>query len=99
MAQPFHIHLANALRHANRVADHQIIRSNQLPRIERERLLKGNWLEQIIRGWYLLRPPHVAPGESTPWYANFWHFIKLYLGARFGSDYCLSPESSLEQSI
>jgi len=34
-------------------------------------------------------------GESTAWYASYWRFCAVYLEARFGARWCLSPEQSL----
>lgn len=96
MAQPFHQLLAVSLRKAKKVSDHQIIRSEQLQRIDRERLMKAGCLQKIVRGWYLLCPPHTDPGESTPFYSSFWDFVRLYLKNRFGENYCLSPEASMD---
>ena len=95
MAQPFHKLLAASLRNAKQAAGHQIIRSEQLSRINRERLIKADCLQKIVRGWYLFCTPGTDPGESAPWYASFWDFVRLYLTERFGKDYCLSPEASL----
>lgn len=96
MAQPFHKHLATSLRNAKKAANHHIIKTNQLSRVDRERLLKANCLKKIIRGWYLFCTPVTNPGESTPWYASFWDFVRLYLTEKFGNDYCLAPEASLD---
>ena len=83
MAQPFHKLLAASLRNAKKIANHQIIKTDQLSRIDRERLLKANCLQKIIRGWYLFCTPGTYPGESTPWYASFWDFVRLYLTEKF----------------
>lgn len=96
MAQPFHKLLAASLRNAKRIADHQVIKTEQLSRVDRERLIKANCLQKIVRGWYLFCTPGTEPGESTPWYASFWDFVRLYLTERFGNDYCLSPEASID---
>lgn len=96
MAKPFHQLLADALRTAKKAANHQIIRSAQLSRVDRERLLKAGCLQKIVRGWYLFCPPHANPGESTPWYASFWDFVRLYLQNRFDEDYCFSAEASMD---
>jgi len=96
MATPFNQLLANSLRQAKKVAVKQIIRSKQLSRIDRARLIKAGCLQKIIRGWYLFCAPHVAQGESTLWYSSFWNFVGVYLQDRFGEDYCLSPEGSMD---
>jgi len=96
MAQSFHKLLATSLHKAKKVADHQIIKSAQLSRVDRERLIKAGCLQKIVRGWYLFCAPNTIPGESTAWYASFWDFARLYLTERFGKNYCLSPEASLD---
>jgi hypothetical protein len=71
------------------------IRSADLSRTHRERLLGAGFLREVIKGWYIPARPDEAPGDSTPWYASFWDFCAAYLAARFGKDWCLSPEQSL----
>ncbi len=75
--------------------DCQVLYSSQLTRSDRELLQRTGWLEELIRGWYLLVRPDVQAGDTTPWYANFWDFLRLYLSRRYGDDYVLSAESSL----
>jgi len=71
------------------------IRSADLSRTHRERLVKRGFLKAVIRGWYIPARPDEIPGDSTAWYASFWGFCATYLRARFDSDWCLSPEQSL----
>ena len=71
------------------------IRSRDLSRTHRERLLKSGFLKDVIKGWYIAASPDEAPGDSTAWYASFWDFCAAYLGERFGKEWCLSPEQSL----
>ncbi len=71
------------------------IRSTELSRIHRERLLKGGFLQLVMKGWYIPSRPDEAPGESTAWYASYWPFCAAYLNARFGSAWTLSSEQSL----
>lgn len=71
------------------------IRSTDLTRTHRERLLKNGFLLEVMKGWYILARPDETAGESTAWYASFWSFCAAYLGKRFGTDWCLSPEQSL----
>lgn len=71
------------------------IPSNQLSRTHRERLIKGGFIEEVIRGWYIPTRPGETAGESTAWYASFWGFCGQYLTERLGDDWCLSPEQSV----
>ncbi len=71
------------------------IRSGDLSRTHRERLLGSGFLKEVIKGWYVPSRPDEAPGDSTPWYASFWDFCAGYLSVRFGQEWCISPEQSL----
>ena len=71
------------------------IRSSDLTRIHRERLVKNGFLKEVMKGWYIPVHPDEVPGDSTAWYASFWDFCAAYLAKRFGKDWCLSPEQSL----
>ncbi|MHB8623501.1 MAG: Fic family protein [Sulfuricaulis sp.] len=71
------------------------IRSGELTRTHRERLLKNGFLQEVMKGWYIPARPDESIGESTAWYAAFWNFCAAYLGKRFDTDWCLSPEQSL----
>jgi len=96
MAKPFHELLAESLSRVEKSVREGIVRSNDISRRDRERLLKSSWLQQIITGWYLLTSPQPMQGESTAWFSSFWVFIQHYLHERFGEEYCLSAESSLD---
>ena len=71
------------------------IRTRDLTRTHRERLVANGFLREVIRGWYIPARPGDAPGESTAWYAAFWSFAAAYLEARFGRNWALSPEQSI----
>jgi hypothetical protein len=71
------------------------VRSADLSRTHRERLLKNGFLQEVMKGWYVPSDPEENKGESTGWYASFWDFCAAYLEARFGAQWCLSPEQSL----
>lgn len=71
------------------------IRSKELPRGDRERLLKHGFIQVVMKGWYIPAPADDTRGESTAWYASFWKFCSAYLSERFGEDWSLSPEQSL----
>jgi hypothetical protein len=71
------------------------IRSSDLERLDRERLVANGFLLPVIKGWYVPSRPDEAAGESTAWYASFWNFCASYLNERFGIEWCLSPEQSV----
>jgi hypothetical protein len=71
------------------------IRSADLTRTHRERLVKTGFLKGVIRGWYIPAGPDETAGESTAWFTSFWDFISAYLQERFGDEWSLSPEQSV----
>jgi hypothetical protein len=71
------------------------IRSADLSRTHRERLLRNGFLHEVMKGWYIPARPDGAAGESTAWYAAFWAFCAAYLNERFGAEWSLAPEQSL----
>src|SRR5690606_16051115 len=71
------------------------IKSSDLTRTHRERLIKAGFLKEIIRGWYIPARPDETPGESTSWLTSFWNFSAAYLQERFGHNWSLSPEQSV----
>ncbi len=75
------------------------IQTSALTRTHRERLLKNGFLQQVMKGWYIPSRPDEAAGDSTSWYASYWSFCSSYLNARFGTDWCLSPEQSLRLHV
>jgi fido (protein-threonine AMPylation protein) len=71
------------------------IRSADLTRTHRERLIKNGFLGEVIKGWYIPSRPDESAGESTSWYASFWGFCAAYLNHLKGDRWVLSPEQSL----
>jgi hypothetical protein len=71
------------------------VRSVDLSRTHRERLLQNGFLQEVMKGWYVPSDPEEQKGDSTGWYASFWDFCSAYLEERFGKEWCLSPEQSL----
>jgi hypothetical protein len=71
------------------------IRSGEIGKQHKERLVKGGFLREVMKGWYIATPPNEGVGETTSWYTSFWHFCVSYLNDRFGSNWSLSPEDSL----
>jgi hypothetical protein len=58
-------------------------------------LLERGYLREILKGWYFVSDPLAEPGDTTPFYANYWEYLASYLTERFGTDYCLTAEHSL----
>jgi hypothetical protein len=79
MPKSVHSKLANALEQASKVSPRHILRSSDLSRGNRSYLLPRGYLQEIIKGWYLLTRPVERAGESTAWYAVFWDFLAVYL--------------------
>jgi len=71
------------------------VRSSDLSRTHRQRLLKAGFLQKVMKGWYIPSRPDEARGESSTWYASFWDFCAAYLTVRFREQWSLSPEQSL----
>src|SRR5262245_40333680 len=63
------------------------IRSSDLSRTDRPRLIDAGFLREIIRGWYISTRPDEEAGESTAWFASFWGFMSQYLDERLGNEW------------
>ena len=91
--------IAEALKRVKKVAAKNkghIVQSKDILRKDRELLIRTKWLQETIKGWYLLVRPDARTGDSSTWFAHFWDFLKIYLKTRFGQNYCLSAESSID---
>lgn len=90
--------LAESLEELKKLQDKGIvaIKTSALGRVHRERLIANGFLKEIIKGWYLSVPNDEHDGDSTSWYASYWLFCAEYLNERFGSEYCISAEQSLQ---
>jgi Fic family protein len=89
--------LARSLALLKELQDNDVcaIRTRDLTRTHRERLLKNGFIQVVMRGWYIPSRPDEAAGDSTAWYATFWNFCAAYLNGRLGADWCLAPEQSI----
>jgi len=92
-----HEKLAEALSalHALQKDGRRVFRSREFNRLQRERLLKNGFVQEVIKGWLVSSSPNAQDGDSTPWYASFWEFCARYCDERFGDQWHLSPEQSL----
>lgn len=88
--------LAAALQRVRDRATGEVVRGPDITRPDRLLLTKRGFLVEIIKGWYALTTPQAEPGDTTFWHAHFWGFASAYLRHRFGPDYSLSAEHSLD---
>jgi hypothetical protein len=72
------------------------VKSSELSRVNRERLLNHGFIREVVKGWYIIVPPDEPEGNSTSWYASYWHFCARYLENRYRNTYCISAEQSLQ---
>lgn len=79
------------LQHAGR----RVVRGAELPRMDRVRLVRAGFLEEVVRGWYLPSRPDAQPGSSAAWFAGMREFIAGYCEERFGANWHVSPDQSL----
>ncbi len=93
--------LAHSLNQLKKLQDQGIvaIQSKMLERSDRERLLRHGFIQEVMRGWYILSNPGDLKGDSTAWYTSYWDFCAAYLTERLGDQWCLSPEQSLKLHI
>lgn len=89
--------LAQSLAILKKLQDKGVVAINtkELTRTHRERLVSNGFIKEVMKGWYIPTRPDEPTGESTSWYASFWSFCSGYLEAKFGNEWCLSPEQSL----
>ncbi len=73
----------------------RVFKSNELSRVNRERLLQNGFIQEVIKGWLISSSPSARTGDTTPWYASFWEFCARYCQERFAEEWHLSPEQSL----
>ncbi|MFN4024185.1 MAG: Fic family protein [Hyphomonas sp.] len=71
------------------------LRTADLSRTDRDRLVEAGYLQPVMRGWYISSRPGDLPGDTTAWYASYWSFCREYLTRRFDRNWCLSPQQSL----
>ena len=71
------------------------IKSTDLSRVHRERLVANGFIKEVLKGWYISIPHDEQTGDSTSWFTSFWGFCSRYLTERYGNDYCISAEQSL----
>lgn len=89
--------LASSLEILKGLQDKNIvaIRTSQLTRTHRERLLKNGFIKEVHSGWYIISSPDQQDGDSTYWYSSYWKFCAEYLNHKFKNQWFISAEQSL----
>lgn len=89
--------LASSLEVLKKLLDRGVvaIKTTQLSRTHRERLLKNGFIREVVKGWYVPGSLGEEPGESTAWFTSFWAFCASYLTERFDDAWCIGAEQSL----
>ncbi len=72
-----------------------VIKSGDLSRTHKDRLVSKGFLREVMKGWYISTRPDEMKGDSTSWFTSYWYFVSVYMKERFENDWCLSPEQSL----
>lgn len=76
-------------------AGKHVIRSVDLPRMDRQRLQAAGFIQEVVRGWYLPSRPGEPHASSSAWFTGMREFITGYCEERFGADWHVSPDQSL----
>ena len=89
--------LATSLEQLKELQDNGVfaIKSSDLSRVHKERLVDNGFIREVIKGWYIAAPHEEQEGDSTSWFTSFWKFCSRYLEDRYGEDYCISAEQSV----
>lgn len=83
------------LKNIQNEGGNNIIKSSSLSRVHITRLIASGFLQEVIKGWYIITRPDTLPGDTTNWYTNYWYFISTYAESKFNKDWCLTAEQSL----
>ena len=96
MTKP-HEKLAHSLSllHQHQKTGAKVVRTADLSRVHRERLINAGYLTLVIKGWYIYSSPEDRSGDSTAWYTSMRDFVRGYADERFGENWCVNPELSL----
>jgi len=71
------------------------VQTNEISRINRERLIKNGFLKEVAKGWYIVTNPSDQQGDTTAWYTSYWQFCSRYLQVKYGDEYTISAEQSI----
>lgn len=90
--------LANSLKILHNLQEKNnvvAIKTSQISRTHKERLIKNGFLKEVTKGWYISGNPNEIAGDSTSWYTSYWQFCTQYLQEKYKDEYCISAEQSI----
>jgi fido (protein-threonine AMPylation protein) len=90
--------LAESLETLRKLQDEKgivAIKTSEISRTHRERLIKNGYLREVAKGWYITSIPNDKAGDTTSWYTSYWSFCSRYLAEKYGKEYCISAEQSI----
>lgn len=91
--------IGESLARVTEVARRHVVKSVDIGRTDRERLVSAGYLQPVMKGWYLLGTPEAEAGDTTLWFSTYWAFLTAYLEDRFGGSYCLGADPSLRLHV
>jgi hypothetical protein len=96
-----HSRLAESLTILKALQDREQVafQTKDISRTHRERLIQHGFIKEVMKGWYFSCAPVEPAGESTSWFNSFWNFCIIYFNKRFGGEWCLSPEHSINLHV
>lgn len=71
------------------------IKSTELNRVHRERLVRNGFISEVTKGWYVPSPPDEKTGDSTSWYSSYWEFCTRFIKEKYADNWIVSPEQSV----
>lgn len=85
----------SALRDAQQRGATVLHGTTEISRVHLQRLLQNGWLEEVVKGWYIFSRPDQR-GDATAWNMAYWDFVREYAYSRYGAEWALSAEGSLD---
>jgi hypothetical protein len=61
------VNLGTTLQKAGR----RVFQSDEAKRLDRERLLRKGFVQEVMKGWLISSSPSARKDDSRPWYASF----------------------------
>jgi len=98
MANDLRTKLADTPEKATEAARSQVVKTSLLVRADRELLVERGYLQEIVKGWYILGRPVDKPGDSTAYFAvRLWKALDF--SPRTGHVACMESAPALKMQM